>query len=275
VYEQTYTVTGLVGGTIYRFKIEAHNAMGYGAKSAAFGIMAAAVPGTPSPPTTTTVGTNVEISWSLPYEGGSPVTGYIIRIRHADSVSFTENTIYCDGINSLTIINTRKCTVPVTVVTGEPYKNPWGSSIWADLQAFNYIGGSHVSDAGNGAVIIIVPDAPINLANVPSITNAYQVGLTWEPGASTGGTAITEYILFYDQAVNMYVELARGITGTGHIATGLTPGKTYTFKVKAVNGYGEGAFSQTAAVLTAQRPDTPTAPQSEIYEQAFIRIFWN
>lgn len=45
---------------------------------------------------------------------------------------------------------------------------------------------------------MIVPDAPVNLSNVPSITDAYQIGLTWQQGASTGGTAITEYIISYD-----------------------------------------------------------------------------
>ena len=133
VVEKSYTVTGLTGGNIYRFKIEAHNAIGYGPLSAAFGIMAAAVPGTPSPPRTVASGTSVVISWDLPYEGGSPVTGYIIKLRHFDEITYTENTIYCDGINSLTIINTRMCTVPVTVITSEPYNLPWGSSVYANL----------------------------------------------------------------------------------------------------------------------------------------------
>jgi hypothetical protein len=138
------------------------------------------------------------ISWDLPYEGGTPITGYIVRLRHTDEINFTEDTVYCDGINTLTIINTRQCTVPVSVVTGSPYLLPWGSSVYADLQAFNTIGESPVSAAGNGAIIIIVPDAPTDLVNVEAITSAYQVGLSWQQGASTGGTAITEYILSYD-----------------------------------------------------------------------------
>jgi hypothetical protein len=88
--------------------------------------------------------------------------------------------------------------VPVTVITASPYLLPWGSSVYVDLQAFNLIGESPVSTAGNGAIIIIVPDAPTNLINVSTITSAYQVGLSWQQGASTGGTAITEYILSYD-----------------------------------------------------------------------------
>ena len=153
--------------------------------------MAATVPGTPNPPVTAAIGTNVEITWDLPYNGGSPITGYIIRIRHFDGVNFSANTVYCDGLNTLTIINTRKCSVPISAITGDPYQLPWGTGVYADLQAFNTIGGGAVSSQGNGAVILIVPDPPINLENVPSITDAHQIGLTWQPGASTGGTAIT------------------------------------------------------------------------------------
>jgi hypothetical protein len=135
--------------------------------------MAATVPGTPSPPTTTALGTDIIVQWDLPYDGGSPVTGYVIRLRHADGSTFSENTIYCDGVNTLTIINTRQCTIPITVITGEPYYLPWGSSVYADLQAINFIGYGAISSEGNGAVILIVADPPVNLQNVPSVTDGY------------------------------------------------------------------------------------------------------
>ena len=93
------------------------------------------------------------------------------------------------------------------------------------------IGGSPISSSGKGAIIWIVPDAPVNLVNLPAITSAYQVGLSWQQGASTGGTAITEYVLSYDQGFNTYVVFERGITSTGYIATNLKPGIRYTFKV--------------------------------------------
>jgi len=39
------------------------------------------------------------------------------------------------------------------------------------IVAGNIVGNSPNSPIGNGAVILTVPDAPINLANIPSITN--------------------------------------------------------------------------------------------------------
>jgi len=66
VMSQSFTATGLIAGNVYYFKISAHNALGYGPQSSAFGIMAATVPGIPSAPTTSIIGTNLVITWSLP-----------------------------------------------------------------------------------------------------------------------------------------------------------------------------------------------------------------
>jgi hypothetical protein len=35
------------------------------------------------------------------------------------------------------------------------------------------------SDAGNGAVIQLVPDAPISIANDPAITSDILIRITW------------------------------------------------------------------------------------------------
>jgi len=55
-----------------------------------------------------------------------------------------------------------------------------------------------VSDSGNGASVLVVPDSPINLVDVPSVTTAYVVGLKWEVGQATGGTDIIDYRIIYD-----------------------------------------------------------------------------
>lgn len=38
-----------------------------------------------------------------------------------------------------------------------------------------------------------LPDAPLNLANVPFQTNAYQIGLSWQDGVYNGGSLIFDY----------------------------------------------------------------------------------
>ena len=45
------------------------------------------------------------------------------------------------------------------------------------------------------------PDAPINLANNVAVTAAGVVGLTWNNGASTGGSPIIDYSISYQLGV--------------------------------------------------------------------------
>lgn len=120
---------------------------------------------------------------------------------------------------------------------------------------------------------MIVPDAPINLANQPKITNAYQVGLTWEKGENEGGTPITEYVLSYDQGTDgaYFFVFADGITTTDYIATGLIPGVNYHFKVQARNSFGLSDYSTEKIVLTAQKPDDPQAPFTSM-EGNYVKI---
>jgi len=65
------------------------------------------------------------------------------------------------------------CSIPLSVVTASPYNLLWGTDVWATVQARNVIGSSATSNEGNGSIILVVPDPPINLINVPRWTNAY------------------------------------------------------------------------------------------------------
>jgi len=63
-----------------------------------------------------------------------------------------------------------------------------GYSIVIKVEAINAYGTSQVSLAGNGAVIVFVPDAPILLQNNPSVTSKTTIGFTWSQGLSNGGS---------------------------------------------------------------------------------------
>lgn len=73
--------------------------------------------------------------------------------------------------------------------------------------ANNYYGDSEYSVSGNGAVMIIVPDAPILLENNLAVTNRYTIGFTWSDGYSNGGSAVLDYRVSYDQATGIWVVL--------------------------------------------------------------------
>jgi hypothetical protein len=77
----------------------------------------------------------------------------------------------CDGTDA-TIIQSLSCSIPIANLITNPFSLPWGSSVYAKITATNAYGNSEESDSGNGAIILTEPDAPINLVDVPAVTNA-------------------------------------------------------------------------------------------------------
>lgn len=117
--------------------------------------------------------------------------------------------------------------VPVSVLRQEPFLHEWGASIWVKVSANNIIGQGPFSENGNGAIMLTTPEAPINLSNNPAITNANQIGLTWEENPMDGGAPVIDYTLQWDRAQNLFEVYELQITGTSYTVTGLTPSLHY------------------------------------------------
>jgi hypothetical protein len=133
-----------------------------------------------------------------------------------------------------------------------PFSLQLGDSVYATVSATNVYGESSVSSAGNGALILQVPSAPTDLAYTPSETDAYQIGITWSDGSSTGGSPILDYRVSSDQSNGVYSVLASGVTNKYFITqASLTAGATYRFKVEARNSVGYSLPSAEFAVLAA------------------------
>jgi hypothetical protein len=71
------------------------------------------------------------------------------------------------------MVAARECSIPIGVLTAEPYNLLKGNSVMVRVIATNFYGDSPYSPAGQGAVMIIVPDAPLNLSNNLAVTNRY------------------------------------------------------------------------------------------------------
>lgn len=88
------------------------------------------------------------------------------------------------------------CAVPISTLKASPYGLDWGVGVYAIVSAINIVGPSVFSvptvtaDAG---IILTNPDAPLNLLNVPSVTSATQVGLSWTIGVKDGGSPVIDY----------------------------------------------------------------------------------
>jgi hypothetical protein len=131
-------------------------------------ILCAAVPVSPVTPTTTVIANQVEFDWQEPVANGRPIIGYKIYIRKSD-LTYYEDLTECLGFDA-TVMAETKCLVPLSALTAEPYNLLLGYSIYIKISAVNDYGDSIPSNAGNGAVIVLVPDAPISLVNNLDVT---------------------------------------------------------------------------------------------------------
>jgi hypothetical protein len=146
-----------------------------------------------------------------------------------------------------------------------PYLLLQGNSVKITVTATNSYGTSGVSAEGVGAVIKLVPDAPL-LLKKDITSNEYLIKLTWSDGASDGGSSIIDYIVYYDQGIGNFIELATGVLVKEITTSSVTliPGQSYAFKVKARNSVGLSQESEIIEIPAAVAPTQPNAPTTRV-----------
>jgi hypothetical protein len=106
----------------------------------------------------------VIVSWIVPSSNGSPISAYRVKLQQKDGSTLTEELANCNGSNAA-IVAAASCSIPLSVLQASPYLLTLGDSVYATVSATNLYGESSSSAVGNGATIVTVPDAPINLAD--------------------------------------------------------------------------------------------------------------
>lgn len=151
----------LTSGSTFQFKVEARNIIGYSPASAVISILCATNPVAPNAPTTVISGAQVTIDWNAPYNSGSPITSYQVLIKQKNGV-FSESTAVCNGNEATNFANT-ECKFLISLLLPPPYSLLVGDSITAKIRATNVVGFTD-STEGNGAIVVTIPSAPVNLA---------------------------------------------------------------------------------------------------------------
>lgn len=175
------------------------------------------------------------IRWNTPSDQGSSITGYRVYLRRADLTYDIEHT-YCDASESLST----ECQIPLLQLRSDPFNLVLGNAVYTKVIAVNAYGDSPASPVGEGALIVLVPDAPVDLLNDPTVTNNQVIRLSWSDGASNGGATIIDYRIVYDQSTGLIVTMVEGLTQRSFVTPIglLTEGRVYQFKVDARNSVG-------------------------------------
>lgn len=83
----------------------------------------------------------------------------------------------------------------------------------------------------------------MSLANVPLVTSAYQIGLSWSDGAHDGGSPVLDYRVSFAVQGEANTIFSSGLINKFETVTGLTPGVTYQFVVESRNLVGYSPLS--------------------------------
>jgi hypothetical protein len=137
------------------------------------------------------------------------------------------------------IVGALRCQISLLTLRSSPFSLGLGDSVFATVTSTNAYGESSQSPQGNGATIVLVPDAPTAVLDNTAVTSASIIGIKWSNGVSQGGSTVLDYRVSYDQSVGTWVVLATGVVPLVYQTTmTITPGASYKFKVEARNSVG-------------------------------------
>ena len=232
------TVTGLIAGNAYEFRVTAKNIIGNSLPS----FSSPTIETLPTAPTITSVTSaseQVTVTWNAPsHLGSGTITGdeYVVTAYDASGNEAGS----CKPTSGQ-----RTC-----VVTGLDN----GFAYTFKVAVITTIGTSAQSSASSVAIPAGVPSAP---ANVAAVTSGSNMTVTFDAPADNGGSAITSYVITSSPSG---ATCTVGANATTYTCTGLTAGTNYTYSVKAVNSKGESSASLDSTAVTAVA--VPSAPQN-------------
>jgi titin len=252
----TTTISGLLAGSSYSFRVIVKSNAGDSAPSAFSSSVT--IPTAPDIPTDVSAAAGVNsavVTWTAPISnGGSPITSYTI---YYTTGGVTSSTVYTASI-AVSSINTTTVT-PLTA----------GTSYTFTVAVTNAVGSSSESSASGSITTPSVPGVPTSVVATAGFTGgSSNAVVTWVTPTSTGGSAILGYKI-YDSLGKIVDSSGNLVTDTGSIYTtttattitvqGLTNATAYTFTAKAVNAVGASVASSGSSITTATNPGPPTS----------------
>jgi hypothetical protein len=235
-----YYNTGLQPGTTYSYRVSSYNAAGDSpASNEATATTAAAT--TPTPPSdlaaTAADHQRIDLTWT---DNSDDEIGF--RIERKTEPSGTFAVITTVGANVTKYYNTGL----------QP-----GTTYTYRIRAYNGVGNSPYSNEATAATDIATPPAAPSDLDATALSQVL-IQLTWTDNSSDETGFRIERKLEPSGAFELITTVGANVTW--YYSTGLQPGTTYTYRIRAFNGIGESENSNEATATTDPLPAPPAAP---------------
>ncbi len=227
-------ITGLSNGTTYQIKLRAINSAGTGSEGFAVNVTPAAAPAAPTSLSAIAGNASASIAFTPGSNNGSAISDYEYSL---------------DGGTNWVSSGTASSPVVITGLTN-------GTTYSVLLRAVNGAGdGKGAASVPVSVTPATVPAAPTSLVVTPGSGSA---SIAFTPG-SDNGSAITTYE--YSLNGGEWRALSSPDNSSPITITGLTNGTTYSVRLRAVNGAGDGKGAASSAVSV--KPVAPVVPPAK------------
>jgi subtilisin family serine protease len=237
----------------HTFTVTAVNAAGAGTPSAHSAAVtptsAVTVPGAPVMGKPVVGSSAVRVKWVAPTRnGGSPVTGYTVRVYRG--------------------------TTPVTTVTTTATELLVRSLANGTAYSFTVAARNAV---GTGTAVT-VKATPRTVASAPRIgtptAGAGAATVRWAAPTSNGGAPLTGYTIRAYRGSALVKTVSAAATATSATVTGLTNGSAHTFLVSANNAAGSGAASARSVAVVPRTVASPPKIIAASAGTASVAVTW-
>ncbi|KAF6257140.1 fibronectin type III [Scenedesmus sp. NREL 46B-D3] len=305
-------VTDLLPGTAYEYRAAALNSHGAGPWSdigTATTLPAAPLP-PPAPQLAACTSSSLSVSWVEPYGQGSPVSSYTLNMArlgpvggsgsssgangavhalangtaadgsaqhpsdaHDDAASSCSSSLSADKVRWETVY-----TGPLTAADVRHLKP--ACRYMLRVRAHNSIGGSCWGEALTATTSPAAPNQPASLTATAVSSSA--ILLRWSAPLEDNGAAVTSYQLEMAAAggsssssSSSWSKVYQGSSLEHQHSTGLLPGRSYSWRMRAINSCGAGVWSEPVKGSTL--PAEPGAPAKPGFSQrtaTSVKVKW-
>lgn len=194
-----------------------------------------------------TTTTSLEVTWNevtaSPGNGGAAVTAY--RVYWDQGLAGSSATPDLNNLGNWQLAATTDASVTRSVTTSSVTQ---GTTYQFAVLAVNVHGAGPVG-ATLSLLAATAPDAPTGLT--AGAATATTVTFTWTAPANDGGSAVTDYKIYWNGSGAFYTILADTTSGaTTYTAAGLAASTSYGFQVSATNAVGSGTPSAVGFLMS-------------------------